>query len=297
MLQWGSASASEDLAHRGIEAAHKAIELNPRLPDGYKAEALVRRATGDPDAARALLRKAVEADPQFSPAILNLAVDAYCHADLAAAERFLRRALEIDPQECFALTWLTIITLVTLRFDEALALVRRTRAASSEVFYVTAAYSLEVSIRLAGDLAEAEAAVNAGIAAGAEADTMRASRAHVAARSGRVDEARQALDAVDGAAGLSVGALVPLAAAAVRLGELERAVRVLQRPIVVDMAGMEARLEPDLHPLLDLPPFAPRRLDATLVWPLEAPMIDRARFRLFREVRIESGIPEGTELR
>ena len=29
----------------------------------------------------------------------------------------------------------------------------------------------------------------------------------------------------------------------------------------------------------------------------EAPMIDRARFRMFREVKIESGLPEGTDLR
>jgi hypothetical protein len=33
------------------------------------------------------------------------------------------------------------------------------------------------------------------------------------------------------------------------------------------------------------------------VWPLEAAMIDRARFRLFKEVRIDTGTPEGSDLR
>jgi hypothetical protein len=55
-----------------------------------------------------------------------------------------------------------------------------------------------------------------------------------------------------------------------------------------------ARLDPELHSLLDHEPFAPRRAAATLVWPLEAPMIDAARHALFREVRVESGIPQGS---
>ena len=40
----------------------------------------------------------------------------------------------------------------------------------------------------------------------------------------------------------------------------------------------------------DEPPFVPRRLVATLGWPLEAPMIDAARFRSFRDVRFERGL-------
>jgi hypothetical protein len=56
-----------------------------------------------------------------------------------------------------------------------------------------------------------------------------------------------------------------------------------------------ARLDPSLHPILDYAPFAPRRRDAVLVWPLEAPMMDASVHRLFREVRIESGLPPGSE--
>ena len=41
--------------------------------------------------------------------------------------------------------------------------------------------------------------------------------------------------------------------------------------------------------------LAPLRV-AQSVWPVEAPMIDRTRLRLFREVRIESGTPEGSDV-
>ena len=34
----------------------------------------------------------------------------------------------------------------------------------------------------------------------------------------------------------------------------------------------------------------------TLVWPVEAPMIDRTRLRLFKEVRIGTGTPEGSDV-
>ena len=86
------------------------------------------------------------------------------------------------------------------------------------------------------------------------------------------------------------------AAAAIRLGELDLAVRLLGRKFIRDFVGSTVRLDPELHPILDRDPFAPRRASATLVWPLEAPMIDAARHALFKEVRIESGMPQGSEL-
>jgi hypothetical protein len=59
---------------------------------------------------------------------------------------------------------------------------------------------------------------------------------------------------------------------------------------------MILRLESKMHPLLDYEPFAPRRMDRTLVWPLEAPMVNPAVFRVFKDVRIESGLAEGSDL-
>ena len=95
-----------------------------------------------------------------------------------------------------------------------------------------------------------------------------------------------------------IGGSATLAAvAALSVGEVEIAGRFMERRLMRDLAPVWARLVLGLHPLLDRPPLAPRRCDLTLVWPLEAPMIDRARFRLFREVRIESATPEGSDVR
>ena len=66
--------------------------------------------------------------------------------------------------------------------------------------------------------------------------------------------------------------------------------------VIEEFTEVLIRLEPLLHPLLDLEAFAPRRSELELVWPVEAPMIDRTRLRLFREVRIESGMPEGSNI-
>ena len=148
MGQWGGSLDLAELVRLGREAARKAIELNPQLPDGYKAEALVLRFGGDRDAACASLRKAIEADPRYTPALLNLGVDAYCTADLAGAERYARRTLEIDPQEAFAMTWLAVLAAETRRGDEALLHARRIRALSSDAFYLSASYLIEASILL-----------------------------------------------------------------------------------------------------------------------------------------------------
>ena len=70
---------------------------------------------------------------------------------------------------------------------------------------------------------------------------------------------------------------------------------MIARRLVGDHAPVMVRLDPELHPLTEHPPFVPRRCELTLVWPLEAPMIDAARHALFREVRIESALPRATD--
>ena len=93
---------------------------------------------------------------------------------------------------------------------------------------------------------------------------------------------------------LGPGSLSMLASVCARLGEFDRAARFLGRKVTLEFRPLIARLDPELHALLDHEPLAPRRGAATLVWPLEAPMIDASRHALFREVRIESGIPQGS---
>jgi hypothetical protein len=118
-----------------------------------------------------------------------------------------------------------------------------------------------------------------------------------AALAGRSVEARRLVHELEKAPPLGAGALVLAAAAAVRVAESEAALGFLGRRLLRDLAPSIVRLEPWLHPLLDRAPFAPRRSELALVWPLEAPMIDAARHALFREVRIESGLAQGSDVR
>src|SRR5205085_8969007 len=99
------------------------------------------------------------------------------------------------------------------------------------------------------------------------------------------------LHELDRATALVFEGLQLAAAAAIRIGELDLAHRMMMRPLLNHLRDVVVRLNPELHPLLDREPFAPRRLDATLVWPLEAPMMSPSVFALFRDVRIESGRP------
>jgi len=298
MMQWGGDLPPDELVRRGLDAARKAITLAPGQPDGYKAEALVLRFSGDRDSARRSLQRAVQADPRYTPAIINLGVDAYCICDLAGAERYFRRTLEIDPQEMFAMTWLGVMLLDTSRFDEARSVARRLRALGPEGFYLSASYHLEAASWMAtGADEEALGVLEAGRRAGARPDDLDAMAAQIALRQGRIDEATRFFERMDDGRVLMVGPTVAMASIALRIGRIDRAVAFLTRVLVVDMAPLMVRLVESLHPLADVPPFAPRRLEATLVWPLESPMIDRSRWKLFREVRIESGIPEGSEVR
>ncbi|MFN8176807.1 MAG: protein kinase [bacterium] len=298
LSQWGTDVDVADVTRRGLEAARRAISLNPKLAEAHKAEALNLRFQGDDEGARAALLRAVEADPRFKPAIINLAVDAFTRADLAAAERYIRRALDVDPQDGFACLWLMTLTKVTGREDEAIATTRRLRALSEDAFYITGVHSVRAWISLGrGDLAAAGQAVREGLADGARKEDMRAIEALIAAREGRLDEARRLVRELHDTPGLAATSLTLITGAALQLGEVDVALRLLDRPILRSLAPTLLRLDPFLHPILDHAPYAPRRRDATLVWPLEAPMIDAARHRLFRDVRIESGLSTGSDVR
>ncbi len=297
MLQWGTAEDPVGVSRLGLEAARRSIALNPRLPEGHKAEALVLRFIGDHEGSRAALARAIEADPRFMPALVNLAVENFGRADIAGAERLIRRSLNVDPRDPFTTLWMAQILAVTGRLDEALRYMNPSRQISSDTFYVTAVHVSRISIHLRrGDVAAAERALREGLADGAQITNMRPMEAMIAARSGRLEEARLLTRELESAGGLGARPLEVAAAVCLLVGEPERAVRFMTRKLIFDLAPALARLEPELHPLLDREPFSPRRSDATLVWPLEAPPLDDARRELFKEVRVESGIPKGSDV-
>ena len=255
------------------------------------------RHVGDRQAVLTSLRRAIEADSRYTPALINLAVETFSRADVAGAERLIRRALEVDPQDAFACLWLCELTLLSGRYEEALAAADRISRLSSDPFYVTGSQSVRAVVHFArGDVAAAERAIREGLARGAAAPAMHALEAAIAAHAGRIEEARRLTADLESTPGLATGSLIVAADAALRVGETERAIRFLSRSILTDLSPVIVRLDPELHALLDREPFAPRRLDATLVWPLEAPPIDDAQRALFKDVRVESGVPKGSDV-
>ena len=296
-VAWGYSSDPGEELRLGLEAARKAIELNPRLPEAYKAEALVYRYQKDNERAKASLHKALEIDPRFVPALTNLAVQAFADADVARAERLFRQAIECDPGYPFTVSWLAVVCLLTDRLDECLSLADRVRALSDEVFYVTGVHILRAMSHLRrGDLDAAERAVQDAAADGADAPNLRVIQTAIAVRRGRVEEARQALTELEDLTGLALGSIYLLARVAMHLREVERAIRLLSCPVAGASANTMIRLDPELHGVLDHPPFAPRRSDHTLIWPVEAPMMDPRCVAVFRDVRIESGRPPVSEI-
>jgi serine/threonine protein kinase/Tfp pilus assembly protein PilF len=297
MLQHEMTKDPGEATRLGLQAARRAIAINPRLAEGHKAEALVLKFTGDFAGAKAALRRALDANPRFAPALINLAVEAVGEADLAGAERLFRRSIEIDPQDPFATNWLAQVLKWTSRADESIDAMHRLKQLSSDSLYITAAHVALVSIHLSrGDFAAAEQALREGVAAGARSGEMRAAEAAIAARSGRAKEAGRLVGEVENEPHLGPGALAIAASAAIRIGKPDLAEKLLDRKFIRDFGASMVRFDPELHPLLELDRFAPRRAPMTLVWPLEAPMIDAARYALFREVRIESGMPQGSDL-
>ncbi|TMQ64888.1 MAG: protein kinase [Candidatus Eisenbacteria bacterium] len=71
LCQWGKEADLPELTRLGLEAARRAISLNPRVPEAYKAEALNLRFAGDLAACRSALIKALEVNPRFLPALIK----------------------------------------------------------------------------------------------------------------------------------------------------------------------------------------------------------------------------------
>ncbi len=296
LLQWSDEDPDE-VTRRGLEAARRAIALNPRLPEAHKAEALVLGFSGDTKGSEAALRRAIEADPRFTPALGNLAAERFRLADLAGSERLIRRSIELEPDDPHMYAWLSLVTMYTGRYDESAQVADRIRKLSSEKFYVTVSHMHQAWIAtLRGRPWDAEHWLADARRDNVEESHLAMFEADLAARSGDHDRAARLLAEFGDSGLLNFTSITFGASAAFRNGQVDRAVELLGRRVIKDAAMVILRLDPLLHPLLDLQPFAPRRSPLTLVWPVEAPMIDRTRLRLFREVRIESGTPEGSDV-
>ena len=296
-LQWGIGENRKATVERGLAAGRRSVELNPKLAEGHKALALVLRNMGDYEGSLAALRSALVANPRFVPAINNLAVERARHSDLAGCERLLRRAVSIEPDHTFVLLWLAFLTDQTGRLEESERLFARILQLTQEKFYVTAVYmSRAWGCVRRGRLEDLERAVADGRAAGCEASHLALAEAFLAARADDPTRAHELLRSAGTSRELGLSGMLFGVATAMRLGQMETAVEFMKRQVVGDLAPYMIRLEPRVHPLLDFEPFAPRRSELTLVWPLEAPMMPPAVHGVYREVRIESGLAEASDI-
>ena len=296
-VQWGAAQPDEQI-RLGLEAARRAIEIAPRLAEAHKAYALVLKFSGDSAGAVAALRTAIEMNPRYVPALGNLSVTLFDHADVAGAERLNRRTVEIDPQGPFQSALFAERLWITGRLEEARAATDHLRSITSEPAFITFCWVTRAWIQIARrDLAAASQVLRDGLDDGAAPLNLRAVEPLIAVLKGQREEACERLKDLEGEGALHPIAptVLALVAACAQVGDFGAALRWADRPVVRFQMQTFARLIPELHPLLDHPAFAPRCRDVTLVWPLEAPMIDAARRALFQEVRIESGILQGTD--
>ena len=296
LLQWTD-DPPEEYVRRGLEAARRAIALDPRLAEGHKAEALVHAYSGNQAAQLAALKRALDADPRYGPALSNLGGYYFRMGDLAGTERAFRRAVEIDPDDVHCVCWLALVLGYTHRLDESTATNDRARQISSAPFYVSLVHmqraSLCVMRHRAGEL---EQVLRDARQDGVDTPSLDMIEAYFATCTDRMDHAKRLLAKSADSNPPSYGALCFGALATLRAGETDRAIAMMNRRLVLDVAPMLIRMQEMMHPFLDLAPFQPRQSKLELVWPLEAPMIDRTRLGLFRQVRIASGMPAGSNI-
>jgi len=253
----------------------------------------VCKFSGHKEGGRRALEQALEVDPRFTPARINLGVEFFTQGDLAGAERCYRSALEIDPQETFTATWLCFLQVLTSRPDAAIAMAAEI-GRQSDVFSKTGAFMLRVYAHTKlDDLAALRGDLKDGREAGTDAANLNVMEGVIAERSGRREQATSHLAAAEISRELNLGAVLLAATTAVRLGDPARALRLLNRPFIRDF-DILPRIEPALHSLLDHPPYAPARLERTLVWPAEAPPVPESVAELFTGVRVEPGRITGT---
>jgi TolB-like protein len=293
LSQQGGAGEEESRARDGLEAARRALTLNPRLPEAHKAEALNLRLLGDREGAIAALRRALEVDPDFAPALVNSGVYHFGRGRLPEAERLFRRAATRGEAQPFAMLWIALLCLSTRRDDEAVSFARRAAALAPEPVYQTGAAGTAVLTHLRrGETDAASRAIAEGrkhgipefAAAGLEAAVLvaRGERAAVLAQ----------LEVLVDSPATDAWTLIAIAASALRVQRLDIARTILGRRVFTDIRDGLVRYLPELRLLLGADGMPPRRESGALVWPLEAPMLDAELFAQYDEVRIESGLAE-----
>lgn len=285
---------------RGFVAARRAVEIEPRLAEGHKAEALLWRARRDSARSILSLRRALEADPRLVPAINNLGLEMLCIGDFAGAERALRHATHVDPAHAFPLVLLQIVLIVTRRYEEALEVADRVERVGASPFYsLYAAADRALTLALMGRREEALAALERGRAPGSSVALLDAAAAAVAVLTGDVPAARERLESLARRPFVEAYGCELAAGAAALIGDAAGAVAWLMRAEAIDPRYPAAwRIRPEFDLIRSSPEFTAflGERGRRMVWPSEAPLPGEPERGRFESFEVASGVPEGGRL-
>ena len=280
---------------RGFAAARKAIEIEPRLAEGHKAEALMWRARRDPARSILSLRRALEADPRLVPAIINLGIEMLIIGDLAGAERALRHASTVDPSHPFPLVFLGVVMLDTRRYEDAIGIAERIERIAGGPFYALyAGVGRALALAKLGRWDAATEALARGHAPGASVALIAACSALIDALRGEHERARAGLQALEKRPFVEAFGCEQAAAAAALLGDATLAVEWLRRAEGIDPRYPAAwRIRPEYAAIREAPAFVQflAGRGRRIVWPAEAPLPPEEERAAFESFEIASGQP------
>jgi non-specific serine/threonine protein kinase len=285
---------------RGFEAARRSIELDPRLAEGHKAEALLWRTERDHEKAVAALWRALKANPRFIPALINIGQEYMCAGNFAGAERALRRSIEVDPAYGLGHLLLAAVLFYTRRYEGTIECCHRAQNVGASAFHAAHAYVIRAHAYVEiGDMNAAEREITGGRAAGITSSMLKAAEALLESRLGSTDDALALIEALDQRPPAESWGCELAAAGAASLRETAIAVRLLSAAEKIDPRHHAFwRLSPDFATLRETKEFAELIGDRglELVWPNEAPPLsaeERARFTKYEEA---SGLARGEEV-
>jgi TolB-like protein/DNA-binding winged helix-turn-helix (wHTH) protein/Flp pilus assembly protein TadD len=155
-----------DALQRAMDAASRAIALDPRLPDGYAVRGMCRL---------------------------------WRDGDTAGAEDDLRRAVQLNASYALGHQYLSTVLVVTRRPDEAIAAARR--AAQLDPLSPTSGTTLAYRLYYAGRFADAVREFDRALEAAPAFASAWLGKSQALRALGRVDESRTALDAAERVAG------------------------------------------------------------------------------------------------
>jgi serine/threonine-protein kinase len=158
-----SYNLTKDAATAGLaqQAAQRANQLAPDLPEAQVTLGEILTATGRSGEAVAILQKAVDRDPSSVPAILALASALQKNKNSAGAERTLLRLVELRPTSWSGFNRLGTLYFLSSRYEKAVEAYRRAIALNPDVARMH--FNLGAALLRLGRFEEARAALDESI--------------------------------------------------------------------------------------------------------------------------------------